>query len=72
MSKTTKPSIRIHNSETNEVIDREMNDEEFAHYNALIEAKALQEIELQAKIAKREDILQRLGLTSDELSIILE
>ena len=28
----TKPTIRIHNTETNEIIDREMNDIEFAQY----------------------------------------
>lgn len=28
----TKPMIRIHNSETNEVLDREMTDAEFEQY----------------------------------------
>lgn len=31
---TTYPMIRIHNAETNEVIDREMTAEEFAAYDA--------------------------------------
>ena len=30
MAKTSRPMVRIHNIETNEVIDREMNDAEFA------------------------------------------
>lgn len=30
----TNPMIRIHNLETNEVIDREMTAEEFAQYEA--------------------------------------
>jgi hypothetical protein len=30
----TKPMIRIHNTETDEIIDREMNDDEFAIYEA--------------------------------------
>jgi len=35
MAKTTsRPMVRIHNLETNEVIDREMNDAEFAQYEA--------------------------------------
>ena len=34
MTKTTKPIIRIHNLETDEVIDREMNDAEFSQYQA--------------------------------------
>ena len=29
-----KPMMRIHNTETNEVIDREMTDSEFAEYEA--------------------------------------
>ena len=32
MAKLTRPIIRIHNIETDEVIDREMNDAEFAQY----------------------------------------
>ena len=28
----TKPIIRIHNLETNEIVDREMNDVEYAQY----------------------------------------
>lgn len=30
----TNPMIRIHNTETDEIIDREMTDEEFADYQA--------------------------------------
>ena len=28
----SRPMVRIHNIETNEIIDREMNDEEFAQW----------------------------------------
>jgi len=31
----TKPLIRIHNLETDEIIDREMNDAEYAQYQKL-------------------------------------
>jgi hypothetical protein len=71
MPKSTRPSVRIHNVETNEIIDREMNDEEFAEHNALIEAKLLQDAELQAKIAQREIILQRLNITAEEAALLL-
>jgi hypothetical protein len=71
MTKSTRPSVRIHNVETNEIIDREMNDEEFAEHNALIEAKSLEEAQSQAKIAEREAILQRLGLTADEAALLI-
>jgi len=45
----TRPLIRIHNAETNEVIDREMNDEEFAQFKAdsVIQAELLAEKELK-------------------------
>ena len=34
MTKSTLPMVRIHNVETNEIIDREMNDAEFAQWEA--------------------------------------
>ncbi len=66
----TKPIIRIHNIETNEVIDREMNDTEFAQYQVdITEAeakKAEAEAKAQAKVAA-EGKLALLGLTTDDL-----
>jgi hypothetical protein len=66
----TKPIIRIHDLETNQIIDREMTDVEFAEYqldaNASAERKAKEEADLAAKLA----ILQQLGLT-DEQAIVL-
>ena len=60
---TTRLMVRIHNTETNEVIDREMNDEEFAQYEADKSA--------EAKTAEKSALLARLGLTEDELKTIL-
>lgn len=72
MAKTSKrPTVRIHNAETNEVIDREMNDEEFAQYEA---DKAAQAVAAEAKAKAEADkaaLLARLGLTEDELKTIL-
>ena len=71
MKKTTRPMIRIHNAETDEVIDREMNDEEFAEYQ---ESKTIAAAADAAKIkaeADKADLLARLGLTEDELQTIL-
>ena len=34
MPKSSYPTIRIHNAETDEVVDREMTAEEFAQYEA--------------------------------------
>jgi hypothetical protein len=71
MPKSTKPMIRIHNCETNEVIDREMNDDEFVQYQADKEAAKIQKAEAEAKEAERQAILDRLGLTADEAKLIL-
>jgi len=66
----TKPMVRIHNTETNEIIDREMNDAEFAQsqidkQNSLI-AEAEAKAKAQAK-ATAEGKLAALGLTIDDL-----
>ena len=71
MTKSIRPMVRIHNTETDEVIDREMNDAEFAQYEA---DQAAQAIAAQAKAKAEADkaaLLARLGLTEDELKTIL-
>ena len=72
MSKTSsRPMVRIHDLETNEVIDREMNDSELAAYEA---DKTAQIVAAEAKAKAEVDkaaLLARLGLTEDELKIIL-
>ena len=71
MAKTTKPMIRIHNVETDEVIDREMNDAEFAQFEADQAAQAIAKAEAEAKETAKAAILDRIGLTADELKTIL-
>ena len=71
MAKTSRPMVRIHDLETNEIIDREMNDAEFAEYEA---NKAIAQAAAEAKAkaeADRAALLARLGLTEDELKTIL-
>jgi len=63
--------IRIHNVETNEVIDREMNDAEFAQYEADHAADAIDKAEAESKSAQRQAILDKLGLTADEARLLL-
>lgn len=71
MAKTTRPIIRIHNTATDEVIDREMNDDEFAQYEADKADRAAKEAEADAKATAKAAILDRIGLTADELKTIL-
>ena len=71
MAKSTRPTVRIHNIETDEVIDREMNDAEFAQYEADQTARATAQAEAEAKATAKAAILDRIGLTADELKTIL-
>jgi membrane protein YdbS with pleckstrin-like domain len=67
----SRPMIRIHNVETDEVIDREMTAAEFKIYEAEQKAKAEAEAEAEAKEVARQAILDRLGLTVDEAKLLL-
>ncbi len=68
---TTRPTIRIHNTETDEIIDREMTDNEFAEYQAKLAVQAAKQAEAEAKATARQAILDRLGLTADEAALLL-
>jgi hypothetical protein len=66
----SRPMIRIHNIETDEVIDREMNNAEFAQYQARQLEKEAEQAEAEAKAqakATAEGKLAALGLTTDDL-----
>lgn len=71
MAKSTRPMVRIHNIETDEIIDREMNDAEFAQYEA---DSAAQAVAAEAKVKAEADkaaLLARLGITEDEAKLLL-
>ena len=67
----TKPTVRIHNIETNEVIDREMNDAEFAAYEAEKAAQAIVQAETDAKATAKSALLKKLGITAEEAQLLL-
>jgi hypothetical protein len=67
----TRPEITFHNVLTGEVVVRELNDEEFAVYQADQAADTIRKAEAEAKAAEKAVILARLGLTEDELKTIL-
>ncbi len=65
------PTIKIHNAETNEIIEREMNNEE-------LEAHNLRQIEMQEQVekmrlkdAEKTALLARLGITEEEAKLLL-
>jgi len=72
-----KPIVKIHNTETNEVIDREMTDEEYSEF-LIVEARIDAEIaeqeqvkaEAEAKKAAAETKLAALGLTAEDLKAL--
>jgi hypothetical protein len=66
-----KPIIRIHNSQTDEVIDREMNDDEFAQYEADKAAQAIAQAEAEAKATAKAALLSKLGISEDEAKLLL-
>jgi hypothetical protein len=69
----TRPIIRIHNAGTNEVINREMNDEEYSQWQtdrAAIEAEAQVKAATAGAKAAAEAKLEALGLTADDLKAL--
>lgn len=65
------PIIRIHNTETDEVIDREMNSAEFTQYEVEQADYIAKELARAAKDEAKAALLERLGLTADEAKLLL-
>ena len=70
MTKTI-PMVRIHDVLTNEVIDREMNDAEFAQYEASKAKELAKQTEAQAKANAKAALLTKLGITAEEAALLL-
>lgn len=69
----TRPTIRIHNTETDEIIDREMTAAEFAKYKADSDAETAIKAEAEAKAvakAAAQAKLAALGLTVEDLQAL--
>lgn len=60
-----------HNVETGEVVEREMSQEELNQLALDIAEAQAKAAEAQAKAAARQALLDRLGLTEDEVRLIL-
>ena len=67
----SKPTITIHNIETNEIIEREMNKQEFDQYKVFVDDCNKRQAEADAKEAERQAILDRLGITAEEAQLLL-
>jgi hypothetical protein len=63
--------IRIHNTATDEVIDREMTVAEFANYKEKQEKFYAEKAEETAKAEAKAELLARLGITAEEAKLLL-
>ena len=66
-----KPIIRIHNTELNEIIDREMNDAEYAQYQLDQANYQAQKAEAEAKAEAKAALLEQLGITEEQAKLLL-
>jgi len=67
----SRPTMRIHNSSTDEIIDREMNDAEFATHNARLEMLAREKTERETQATAKAALLTRLGITEEQAKLLL-
>ena len=67
----SRPTIRIHDLATDTVVDREMNDAEFAAWQEDQTAAVARKAEADAKAATRQALLNKLGLTEEEARLLL-
>jgi multidrug resistance efflux pump len=67
----TKPMIRIHDLATDEVIDREMTDTEYAELQAQQADLAANETAEAQAATNKAALLAKLGITADEAKLLL-
>lgn len=63
--------IRIHNTETDEIIDREMNAAELKQYEADQAKFKADQAKFKADEIAKSDLLAKLGITEDEAKLLL-
>jgi hypothetical protein len=71
MTKINKPQIKIVNCSTGEEIIRDATNEEIAQLEINSANDKKRKTEEEAKATQRQAILDRLGLTSEEASLLL-
>ena len=71
MATTSRPMVRIHDTSTDEVIDREMNDTEYADWQAQQAADAAAAQAEADKATAKAALLTKLGITAEEAKLLL-
>ena len=67
----SRPTVIEHDIKADKVIEREMNDEEFEAYTAMQKADTEAQAEAEAKATAKAELLEKLGITSEEASLLL-
>jgi hypothetical protein len=67
----TNPITKIVNAETGEEIEREMNAQELAQWEADKQEAANREAQYLAKAAEKAALLEKLGISEDEAKLLL-
>jgi len=63
--------VKIHDAQSDEIVEREMSDSEFAEFQNE-KNKALEEQQAQIdKIAAKQVLLNKLGITEEEAKLLL-
>ena len=65
-----RPMLAIHDADTGEIIERELNDAELAQHEADLSVAAARKAELIAKETAKLELLDRLGITADEAKLL--
>jgi len=65
-----RPMVRIYTG-GGEFIDREMNDAEYAQFEIDVEENKIRKAEAKAKATAKAALLDRLGITAEEATLLL-
>ena len=65
------PTIKFVNAETGEEIEREMNEQELAEWQARKIKTEAEKAQAEAKATQKAALLERLGITEDEAKLLL-
>jgi hypothetical protein len=68
------PMIRVHNIETNEIIDRKMTDDEFEQYQMNVSSIQSKKQSEELAILNKQSAMEKLtalGLTADEVAALI-
>jgi hypothetical protein len=67
----TKPKILIHNVSTNQIVEREMNEQELTEFETKELANKLAQAEMATNADAKAALLEKLGITDDEAKLLL-